>query len=237
MLVVFGGLPLAVVCLMTLRQGINGNWPVVFYPAGVILVAGWAFAQQPFGGFDYARRLRSWIKPALWVAVAMSVIFYALPYVVSAAQLKGAKIDPYARLRGWAMYARAVQTARSDMPRSDAPILVVGHRYYASELAYYLPDHPRIYHWATPGEIDSQYEIWGGLDALKGSDVLIVMAGKSNEVPEELPAELRACLAASAPKGVLMVNIGNGRIIKARVYWGSYIGAPAAAAITDGGDK
>jgi hypothetical protein len=221
-LITFCGLPLFGMLLMTLRQGINGNWAVAFYPAGVILVAGWATSADLLPGLSFARKLRSWLAPALWVSVVLTVFIYALPFILATFRLNGAKIDPFARLRGWDRYAASVQTFRDRMPREDAPVIVVGHRYYASELAFYLPGQPRVYHWTTPGNIDSQYELWGGLDDLKGQDVFIVSAAKDGS----LPAELRACLSASAPKGDAVVNIGNGRTLYARIYWGNFIGMP-----------
>lgn len=223
-LVTFCGLPLFFVLLMTLRQGINGNWAVAFYPAGVILVAGWTCSEEMLSGLGFAKKLRSWLVPSLLLAIFMTAFIYALPFILSAAHMNGAKLDPFARLRGWNRYAMAIQSVRENMPRSDAPIIVVGHRYYASELAFYLPDQPHLYHWTKPDSIDSQYEIWGGLKALKGQDVLIVSTNKDGS----LPAELRACLAASSPKGEAIVEIGHGRKLTARLYWGSFIGMPVA---------
>lgn len=223
-LVAFCGLPLFAITLMTLRQGINGNWAVAFYPAGVILVAGWACSGDSLPGLGYANRLRSWLAPSLVVACVMTVFIYALPSILAAARMEGAKLDPFARLRGWDRYAMAVQSVRETMPRADAPIIVVGHRYYASELAFYLPDQPRVYHWTAPGRIDSQYELWGGLDSLTGRDVLIVTVGQDGE----LPAELRACLSSSSPKGNVLVEIGNGRVLQSKIYWGGFIGMPSS---------
>jgi 4-amino-4-deoxy-L-arabinose transferase-like glycosyltransferase len=223
-LVAFCGVPLFCITLMTLRQGINGNWAVAFYPAGVILVAGWACSTDALPGLGYASRLRSWLAPSLVVAAVMTAFIYALPFILSAARMEGAKLDPFARMRGWGRYAAAVQSVRETMPRSDAPIIVVGHRYYASELAFYLPDQPRVYHWATPGKIDSQYELWGGLEALTGQDVLIVSIGQDGM----LPPELRACLSSSSPRGGVRVDVGNGRMLQSKIFWGGFIGMPSS---------
>ncbi|MFA5257453.1 MAG: glycosyltransferase family 39 protein [Opitutales bacterium] len=223
-LVVFSGLPLALVLLMTLRQSMNGNWAAAFYPAGMILLAGWACTADA-SAFRFPSKLKSWARPGLWVAVAMSAFVYVMPVIISVSGMTGGKLDPLARLRGWDEYARQIQDARKLLPRSDAPILVAGHRYNLSELAFYLPDQPRVYHWASPGELDSQYEIWGGLDALKGHDILIVSAMKDGVLPDDL----RASLAASKPVGDVTVDVGNGRMLRFSLYWASFIGAAEGA--------
>ena len=223
-LVTFSGLPVAVVLLLTLRQTINGNWPAAFYPAGAILVAGWAFSDSG-NGIRFPLGLRKWLKPALWVSVGCTALILLLTFSFSAFGLQGLKIDPYARIRGWKAFAAQVDTFRKSAPRTDAPIIVVGHRYYASELAFYLPGQPRVYHWTAPGAIDSQYEIWGGLNKLSGQDVLIISTNKDGEIP----TDLRACLAGSSPRGEAVYEIGHGRKLKGTVYWSSFIGLPKSA--------
>ncbi|HNX05564.1 MAG TPA: hypothetical protein PKI32_08675 [Opitutales bacterium] len=105
-------------------------------------------------------------------------------------------------------------------------MIVVGHRYNASELAFYLPGQPRVYHWpSADGAIDSQYELWGGLDKLAGGEVTIVSEGVDNE----LPASLRAELGWSSPVGVVKVEVGNGRSIQAEMYRAMYIGKGTSA--------
>jgi len=85
------------------------------------------------------------------------------------------------RLQGWSELANHVQRFR-EFHRSalDQPFLLVsGHRYNTSLLAFYLPDQPTVYRWPNEsGKIESQYEIWGYPDSLQGRNAIIV-------VPEE----------------------------------------------------
>lgn len=49
MLVVFGFWPLLGVLGLSLWQPVNPNWPAVFYPAGMVLLAAWAGGRPPAG--------------------------------------------------------------------------------------------------------------------------------------------------------------------------------------------
>ncbi len=220
-LVIFSGIPLAFVLLMTLRQGMNGNWAAAFYPAGLILLAGWA-GRNGDCSLPLSHKVKAWVRPGVWLAVAMSILVYALPAITHFAGLEGSKRDAFARMRGWEDFAAEVHKLRQDMPRKDAPILVSGHRYNVSQLAFYLPDQPRVYHWVKPGNIDSQYQIWGGLEELRGREILILSVDNEGR----LPAELREHLAWSRPAGIISHDVGNGRLLKASLYWASYIGEP-----------
>jgi hypothetical protein len=148
----------------------------------------------------------------------MSVLVCAFPIVIHVGGLEGARIDLLARLRGWKDYAAKVQTYRQRDGLSSLPILVVGHRYYVSELAFYLPDHPQVYHWVKPGEIESQYEIWGGLDKLIGQRVLIVSTLEDDHFPDQMG------LTDIAKVGPVDVEIGHGRGLRVQLLTGRFEG-------------
>jgi hypothetical protein len=222
-LIAFGAVPLAMVMCLTVRQRLNGNWAAAFYPAAVILVAGWATAEEPL--LYFPRFMRCWLKPAAYLAIAMSAVFYILPFAIDACGLKGTGYDPYGRLRGWSKYAENVQNFRNCDENKNIPIIVVGHRYYTSELAFYLPDQPRVYRWAAKGVVESQYEMWGGLEKLAGGRVLVV----STDTGGGLPSDLSAKMDDAKRLGVASVDTGNGRMINAVVYCGIFNGDGNAA--------
>jgi undecaprenyl-diphosphatase len=60
----------------------------------------------------------------------------------------------------------------------------------ASELAFYVPGKPRVYN-VNLGRRLNQYDIWGGLDALKDKDGLFVTHGDV-DVPVGLVQMCRA---------------------------------------------
>jgi hypothetical protein len=140
-------------------------------------------------------------------------------------------VDLLARLRGWSEYAGRIEKVRQTLPHRDAPILVVGHRYHVSALAFYLPDHPRVYHWPTPGKIDSQYALWAGLDALKGRELLVVFTTKPGT---PLPEALAASFSSLRPLGNVEVQVGNGRNMNYQLYAGRFDGVPPQAPVERG---
>lgn len=233
LLVTFSGIPLTVMLLMLLRQGLNGNWGAAFYPAGLVLVAGWANPASDIRGMWLREKTRSWVVPGLWVGVALSAVVYALPFAIEATGKTGAKIDLLARLRGWAEYAKRVDEVRQTLPEKNLPILVVGHRYNVSALAFYLPDRPRVYHWAPPGKIKSQYQLWGGLDELKGRQMLVVFCAE-NEKP--LPQKVDGLFSGSHQVGTVEVLVGNGRKMNFQLHQGRFEGLPETAD-KKGGDQ
>ena len=220
LLVLFSGLPLLVMLAMTLRQALNGNWAAAFYPAGLVLVAGVCLDRERVFP-PLSPRMRGWLKPGLWVALAFALLVLIMPFVVSLFHLQGSHMDPYPRLRGWKSFAGEVQKIRETLPQADAPILVVGHRYDASELAFYLPGQPRVYHWpSAPGAIDSQYDLWGGLDVLEGREITIVLDWKEKQLPDSL----RGACGWVLPVGTAKVEVGHGRVVQADVYRAFYKG-------------
>jgi 4-amino-4-deoxy-L-arabinose transferase-like glycosyltransferase len=226
-LVTFSGVPLAVMLLMTLRQGLNANWAAAFYPAGLVLLAAWADSPKDLPGLAIWNRFHCVSKIGLWIGVAMCLLVFLASPIIQLTGMQGARQDPYLRQRGWTEYAAKVNAVRERMPRTDTPIFVVGHRYYASELAFYLPDQPRVYQWAEKGEIDSQYQIWGGLVAFKGQEVLVVMSLKNNV--KYLPESIRAAFDFLRPVDTVEVNIGNGRVERFQLFYGRFIGLPWSA--------
>ncbi len=189
-LFIFGGLPLVVVLLMTLRQKINGNWPAAFYPSGILLLAAWAT-----GGAMIKTRLDRWKKgflPGIAIGVLLAVFTYALPLVVKATDLQGSRIDPLIRLEGWSGLAEKVAAIHTTFPHPQKTfVMTIGHRYLTSELAFYLPQQPQVYRWVESGKIQSQYELWGGPKGKNGWDCLIVIEGKASRVPRRLAERFR----------------------------------------------
>ena len=73
--------------------------------------------------------------------------------------LKGSKLDPGLRMRG----QNRIGVAFDQLPDADESFLVVtGGRTYASELTFYMPQHPKAFVWNPTGAIVSQYDVWGG---------------------------------------------------------------------------
>ncbi len=199
---------------MALRQRVNLNWPLVFLPPLILLAVHWSLP-----GSHGHRRLRigRWLKAGVGVSATLTVIASAYPLAVQPLGLAGTKLDLTARLRGWESLAAEVDSNLSLQRAGSAQpvfVLTVGHRYVTSQLAFHLAGNPSVMRWpSAPGRIDSQYEVWGGLEEHAGTNALIVHQVDARA--PALPTELRAAFAAVEPLQTVRVPLGAGR---ERVY-------------------
>lgn len=193
-LLTFGALPLAGMILLALRQEIQPNWPAVFYLSGILLAAAW-YAGRVDAGFPPAswRRL---FPVTLTVGFLLTGYFYVAPPLFEAAGRPGHMADPNRRLIGYDALADQVESVRRSQPDPENLIIIaLGHRDLASQLAFGLPDQPRVYRWEPGGGIVSQYEVWNDPveDGLTGRDALILVPG------EALPARFAGAFARTEP--------------------------------------
>jgi 4-amino-4-deoxy-L-arabinose transferase-like glycosyltransferase len=173
-----GPLLLLGVLLLSLLQKVQGNWPMPFYISGLILLAGYWAA----GAWSRS------IKFGLCLGLLMVLMTYILPLVLQVAQLKDSAFDPTKRFKSWQEMAINVHFERlMVMPDlTDSFVVALGHRYLASELGFYLPDHPQVYRFEESGQITSQYEVWSGPEQHVGKNAFIVGETPEADVPEAL---------------------------------------------------
>ncbi len=168
-LAVFGGLPIVVMFCMSFRQVVQPNWAAVYYISALILTAAWISKIQIRPGHR---------KAALVLGFSMVGLLYVLPPVLQLAGRAGHKaLDPTRRTLGFAELGREVDRVRTQKGFPDnAFVIALGHRDVASELAFHLPEQPRVYRWETIDQIASQYEMWPNPeeDGLVGKDAIIV---------------------------------------------------------------
>lgn len=215
-LLVFGAVPLAGMLLLALRQGLQPNWPAVFYVSGMGLTAAW------YGGLI---RLnwppRSWRK-LFPIAIAMNlffvVYFYAGPSLFALVGKQGHVADPNRRILGHDQVAAEVQEIRESQPDPEELFLVAaGHRDVTSYLAFCLPDQPRVFHLTDRPGINSQYDLWdnpseAGFD---GEDGLILIPNSS-----DFPAPLKKHFEEVEKLGEFEVSFGWDRSRKYSVFRG-----------------
>lgn len=204
-LFLFSGPPILVMLLMTLRQRMNGNWPAVFYLAGMILLAAWAGGR--FHPGLISPKLRHWFRPGIAVGAVLTLLAYLLPFVIPHTDLAGGDLDPTRRLRGWSELGATVGELHAAMPDPDQTfILTLGHRYTTSQLAFYTPGHPPVYRWTDRRHIESQYELWPGHRQHPGWDALVVIPGDG----ADLPPTLRSSFTRLEPPTVIRIPLGPG---------------------------
>ncbi len=211
-LLCFSALPMAGVLVLSLTQRIEPNWPAAFYPSAVVLLAACGT-----GGVQ----LKVWprIRPNdLLRAVVVGIVFVSAMYLfVFGMGLQGSKLDIAVRLRGWHRLGESVALRRAELPRLQKTfVLVTAGRAVASELAFYLPDQPRVFLWTPGPKIDSQYDLWGGPKGMRGWDALIVTAPHT-----QFPSALAAAFERIEDRGLVDVPIGADRRHTYRIWHGA----------------
>jgi len=164
--------------VLSLLQKAQGNWSMPFYFAALLCVVGrWQ-----------AGRWRHVMRHALALGYLMVGLTYVLPLLIQVLDLKQGAFDPTKRFKHWHVLANSVHERRLDaLPDLRGSFVVaLGHRYLASQLAFYLPDHPRVFRFETSGKVISQYEVWPGPVDFIGQDAVIVASGGEKSVPATL---------------------------------------------------
>jgi len=187
--------------LMSFKKSINPNWPAVFYPAGMILLAAWGRNAISSGRLDRLRRL---FDPAWKFGIFLLLIGYCLPFVTQTVLDMGRK-DPTWRIRGWQAAGQMTGEILEQQPRpAETFILGIGRK-HAAESAFYVPGNPRTYHWAgDPPVVASQYEVWGPPIDKIGWDALILTNGG-----EPLPSAMEKHFDRLVPLGTREIEAGG----------------------------
>ncbi len=182
-----GLIPLLAITALSFFQRVQPNWPVAFHLTGMILLAAWA--QNAWSTRGLSSRWRPLFPVGLMVGVGFLILFYATPVGLPHTPWVGGRFDPLSRLRGWKQLAGDVDQLRRTTPLDPDPLLItMTGRGIVSELAFYLPDHPRVFHWNIEGTIASQHDVWGGPVDIQGQNALVLVAA-GEPVPAAFSAE------------------------------------------------
>ncbi|MGR8930110.1 MAG: ArnT family glycosyltransferase [Gammaproteobacteria bacterium] len=166
------------VLLLSVLQKAQGNWPMPFYVSALILLVGhWVNG--------------AWQKTVKFAAVfggVMVVMTYTLPLLLQLVHLKDTAFDPTKRFKNWREVAQNIyaerMSAQTDL--ADTFVVALGHRYLASQLAFYSPDHPRVYRFEESGQVNSQYEVWHGPQSLIGKNAFVIGESPVAALPTSL---------------------------------------------------
>ncbi|QPK64277.1 glycosyltransferase family 39 protein [Methylomonas sp. LL1] len=182
------------VLLLSFLQKTQGNWPMPFYISGLILLA----------GYWVEGAWRRSLKFGLALGYTMVAMTYVLPLLLQALNLQDSAFDPTKRFKSWQELAVNIHFERliSQPKLDDSFVVALGHRYLASQLAFYLPDHPKVFRFEESGQVISQYEVWPGpRAAYAGKNAFII--GETAE--ENVPASLKAAFQ----RFVFLAEIAN----------------------------
>ncbi|MBC8086610.1 MAG: glycosyltransferase family 39 protein [Phycisphaerae bacterium] len=189
------------------KRPIEPNWPALAYTASVVLLAS---------------SRASWANSRWWnrgVALAMVVVFAAAVQswkpVVPVAPAR----DPIARAHGWTTLATAVDRARRDNFLDGADTRwVAAERYQdASELAFNLPDQPRVFSLNLAGRAN-QYDLWeGARDELRPDDAMVATFDATT-VGDSLAGVVGGWFASSRRGETVQLRREDGVISERRIW-------------------
>jgi undecaprenyl-diphosphatase len=214
-LLCFSGLPLAGVFMLSLTQRVEPNWPAAFYPAAIVMLVGWALGKVDL---PFVARFR---RHALVRCVVVGGIFAVATHLVAfGLGLQGSKLDPAVRLRGWQQLAEEVGERYAALPQPERTfVAVTAGRAVAAELAFYMPQQPRVFLYNAEGGVHSQYDLWGGPEGHQGWDALLV-----TPIEKTTPPELAAAFEELSDLGPVEIPIGSGRSHNFRLWLGHGFG-------------
>ncbi|PQO36703.1 ArnT family glycosyltransferase [Blastopirellula marina] len=213
-LLCLSAVPMLLVLGLSLKQRLELNWPAPFFSAGIILATAWALGRVSLPKF--------FLSPGQWRlqhAAAVGAVFllgtYALPFALTPLGLNGSPVDVIVRLRGWEELGQKVGHGIAAGEDTRPEMIVTAGRAVASELAFYMPQHPHVYLWGENQVPLSQYDIWGGPQHAEGRDLLLVA-----HTDEEIPVALRLAFESVTPLEEVEVAVGPGRSHAVTVYQG-----------------
>jgi undecaprenyl-diphosphatase len=163
---------------------VQANWAAHAYFTAAVATAGWSGTWPTWGRH---RRVTRRLNGLLLASIILPVALLFVVVVPDVLGVFGARVPAAVdlvskRLRGWPELGQAVTEVLRGAPR---PLFLVSDRYQiASELAFYVEGHPRVYN-ANLGRRMNQYDLWGGWEALKDRDGLFVTYG-AGDPPQEL---------------------------------------------------
>lgn len=213
-LLCLSALPMLLVLGLSFKQRLELNWPAPFFSAGMVLVAAWGLGHFSLPGLRLSPSVGR-LRIAAMVGAVFFAGTYALPVALTMLGLNGSKVDVLVRLRGWEELGSQVGQTLAEK-QSLAPVMIVtANRAIASELAFYMPEHPTMHLWDSNTYPLSQYDVWGGPEGVEGQDLLVVTNGD-----EPVPSALRMAFASVTKLDQVVVEISPNRRHAVTIYRG-----------------
>jgi undecaprenyl-diphosphatase len=214
-LLLFSAIPVFLMLILSLRQQVHGNWSAPFYLSAAVLLATWGIGDD--GGLvNILPKWRRLFKPAIYLGMAMVVLTYGLALYVPGSSYGGSVIDPTYRIRGWKEMGQVVNEIKQRVPEPARTLVMSTNRQFTSELAFYLPEQPRVFLYPRyPYKVDNQYDIWGGpLDRL-GWNALIV-----TDADHSLPDGIEQAFMEFKKYDEVIISLGPYRERHLIIYYG-----------------
>lgn len=188
----------------------EANWPAIAWIPAVILLA-----TEPVG----SDRSELWLKRGLQLGAALSAIV-CIHAVYPIIPLRADR-DQVAKAYGWELLAHVVDrhiAAAQGRPAVGRELFVAAERYQdASELAYHLQSHPRVYSLNLMGRAN-QYDLWSTFDefASPGAGMILVLDDEQGE-PREI-RKLACCFHIDPGESVALMR-GDSFVARKRLWF------------------
>lgn len=188
--------PVLLFFLVKSGQGkVQGNWAAAGYFTAFIATGGiW---DEIYSRYKRGRGLgRSVLTVLICCALLLSFVATTAVHYPRLLTMAGMKRvlqkAPYNRIVGWEGAGRAVGEAYREMERRNPTFIIGGTYQTASELAFYIPDHPTLYNIYLGNRRMNQYDIWPGFETLIGYDALYVKGGEGG-IEKKVAAAFDEC--------------------------------------------
>ena len=206
--------PLAFFIYSATRRSVEANWPAMAWVGAVALLA----SDPP-----HSPRMRAWLGRGIVLAAALSAIVY-VHVVVPIIPLPASR-DQVAKAFGWDLVAATLERKRAAVRAGlgrGAPaneVAYIGAERYqdASEIAFHLADHPRVYAMNLTGRAN-QYDLWPQFrdEAPLGATLILVLDDDRTE--PRVIRKLSCCFARiDESEGVSLMR-GSSLIERKRIW-------------------
>ena len=206
--------PIAFFIYSATRRSVEANWPAMAWVGAVALLA----SDPP-----HSPRMRAWLGRGIVLAAALSAIIY-VHVVVPIIPLPASR-DQVAKAFGWDLVAATLERKRAAVRAGlgrGAPaneVAYIGAERYqdASEIAFHLADHPRVYAMNLTGRAN-QYDLWPQFrdEAPLGATLILVLDDDRTE--PRVIRKLSCCFARiDESEGVSLMR-GSSLIERKRIW-------------------
>lgn len=164
--------------VITLFANVEANWPIFAYFTLPIFFSKWIFEQS-----EKWLKLRNW-GVVLGVGLPLVLISPDFLQAYKLDTIKKAEKISFKRLTGYKQIANRVAHLRDSLEMRNA--LIISESYHmASELAFYLPEHPKTY-TINMGSRKNQFDLWEGLESHKGKNQDGIFVSWNEPSPEQV---------------------------------------------------
>ncbi|MDF2158779.1 glycosyltransferase family 39 protein [Algoriphagus sp. CAU 1675] len=162
--------------LVTFLNDVEANWPVFAYPVLPIFMSKWFFQQS-----------ETWLKFRNWgVTFSLGIPLLLLSpdlYSFKDFQVfKKVEKASFRRMVGYEPLAKRIEFLRDSLHLGE-DFLFSESYHMASEMAFYLPDHPQTY-TVNLGTRKNQFDLWEGLENQVGKDRVGIFVSWNKNSPE-----------------------------------------------------